>query len=98
MTSALLSVPIYLGTAVYCGFATAVLYPCLGMLVASVVICAFVAWDMEHRIVERFARRPLDFAARYGGEEFALVLYDVPEPTARRIAEELRAAVEEARI
>jgi diguanylate cyclase (GGDEF)-like protein len=50
------------------------------------------------RIVDRVARRPLDLAARYGGEEFALILYDVPESIARAIAEELRSAVEAARI
>lgn len=50
------------------------------------------------RIVDRFARRPLDIAARYGGEEFALILYDIPESVARRFAEELRAAVEQERI
>jgi diguanylate cyclase (GGDEF)-like protein len=50
------------------------------------------------RIVDSIARRPLDLAARYGGEEFALVLYDVPESGARRIAEELRTAVERAGI
>jgi diguanylate cyclase (GGDEF)-like protein len=48
--------------------------------------------------VDSFARRPLDIAARYGGEEFALVLYDAPESVVNGFAEELRVAVERARI
>jgi diguanylate cyclase (GGDEF)-like protein len=176
LTSALLSVPVFVGTAMYSGLAPALWYPCTAVLGALVIICALVAWDAEYihrqnfvesrllrelaaldgltgvknrrafdehltrvsqhalreqgsfalmlidcdhfkryndayghqagdealrrvaRIVDRFARRPFDFAARYGGEEFALVLYRVPEAIARRIAGELRAAVEEARI
>lgn len=50
------------------------------------------------RIIDRFARHPLDIAARYGGEEFALVLYDISPIAARRLAEELRLAVEDAAI
>ena len=38
--------------------------------------------------------RATDFCARFGGEEFVLVLWDVDGPTARRIAEQLRAFVE----
>ena len=38
--------------------------------------------------------RATDFCARFGGEEFVLVLWDVDRPTARRIAEQLRAFVE----
>jgi len=29
------------------------------------------------KVIQGFARRPLDLAARYGGEEFAVVLYDL---------------------
>jgi diguanylate cyclase (GGDEF)-like protein len=46
------------------------------------------------RIIDRAARRPLDFSARYGGEEFVLVLFgaDSAEPCA--VAESIRAAIE----
>lgn len=49
-------------------------------------------------IVQRHARRPLDMAARYGGEELAVVLYQVTPDHARAIAEQVRAAIEQARI
>jgi len=41
------------------------------------------------RLIQEFARRPLDFAARYGGEEFALVLYDLSPSSVQSIAERL---------
>jgi diguanylate cyclase (GGDEF)-like protein len=50
------------------------------------------------QIVQRHARRPLDMAARYGGEEMAIVLFQVTPDHARAIAEQLRAAIEAARI
>jgi len=50
------------------------------------------------QIVQRHARRPLDMAARYGGEEMAIVLFQVTPDHARAIAEQLRAAIEGARI
>ncbi len=50
------------------------------------------------QIVQRHARRPLDMAARYGGEELAIVLYQVTPDHARAIAEQVRAAIEQARI
>lgn len=50
------------------------------------------------RIIDRSARRPLDFSARYGGEEFVLVLFgaDANDPCA--VAESIRSAVEGERI
>lgn len=50
------------------------------------------------QIVQRHARRPLDMAARYGGEELAIVLYQVTPDHARAIAEQVRGAIESARI
>jgi diguanylate cyclase (GGDEF)-like protein len=50
------------------------------------------------QIVQRHARRPLDMAARYGGEEMAIVLFQVTPDHARAIAEQLRAAIDTARI
>lgn len=49
-------------------------------------------------VVQGFARRPLDVAARYGGEELAIVLYQVTAEHALAVAEQLRAAIEAARI
>jgi len=49
-------------------------------------------------VVDSFAKRPLDLAARYGGEELALVLFDVSREHAERIAELLRASVENLQI
>ncbi len=46
------------------------------------------------RIIQGFARRPLDLAARFGGEEFAVILFDLALPHVEDIAERLRASVE----
>lgn len=48
--------------------------------------------------VDGFAKRPLDLAARYGGEELAIILFDVPRDIAAKVAEQVRAAVENLRI
>ena len=50
------------------------------------------------QLVQTFARRPLDVAARYGGEELAIVLYQVTAEHAEAVAEQLRAAIEAARV
>ncbi len=50
------------------------------------------------RIVQGFARRPLDLAARFGGEEFAQIFFDLALPHVEEIAERLRASVEKLRI
>jgi diguanylate cyclase (GGDEF)-like protein len=50
------------------------------------------------RVIDGFAKRPLDLAARYGGEEFAVILYDLTEPDVRDIAERLRLAIQHERI
>ncbi|MFL9922537.1 diguanylate cyclase [Paraburkholderia fungorum] len=44
------------------------------------------------------ARRPTDVVARYGGEEFALILRDADQQGAQRVAERIRATVENLRI
>ncbi len=46
------------------------------------------------QLLKGFARRPLDLAARYGGEEFVLILYDLPLPQVRGIADRARQAVQ----
>jgi diguanylate cyclase (GGDEF)-like protein len=46
------------------------------------------------QVVQRCARRPLDFAARYGGEEFLVALYDLGAGHVREIAEELRQSIQ----
>ncbi len=46
------------------------------------------------RVIDGFAKRPLDLAARYGGEEFAVILYDLTESDVKDIAERLRLAVQ----
>ena len=46
------------------------------------------------RVIDRAARRPLDFCARYGGEEFVLVLYGPHATELCAVAEKIRAAVE----
>lgn len=45
-------------------------------------------------ILREQARRPADLIARYGGDEFVVLLADTPGREARRIAEEIRKAVE----
>jgi diguanylate cyclase (GGDEF)-like protein len=50
------------------------------------------------RVIDGFAKRPLDLAARYGGEEFAVILYDLTESDVGGIAERLRLAVQHERI
>lgn len=46
------------------------------------------------RVIDRAARRPLDFCARYGGEEFVLVLYGPRAGEYCAVAESIRAAVQ----
>ncbi|MGA2776658.1 MAG: diguanylate cyclase [Steroidobacteraceae bacterium] len=50
------------------------------------------------KIIQGFARRPLDLAARFGGEEFAVILYDLALPHVEDIAERLREGVQKMRI
>jgi diguanylate cyclase (GGDEF)-like protein len=50
------------------------------------------------RLIQEFARRPLDLAARYGGEEFAMILYDLAPNDVHAIAERLIKAVQAERI
>jgi diguanylate cyclase (GGDEF)-like protein len=47
-------------------------------------------------VIKNNIRRPGDLAARYGGEEFAVVLPETDSNGASRIAESIRAAVEQA--
>lgn len=46
------------------------------------------------RIIDRAARRPLDFSARYGGEEFVLVLFGADANQPHVVAESIRASIE----
>ena len=46
------------------------------------------------RIIDRAARRPLDFSARYGGEEFVLLLYGANAADPCTVAESIRSAVQ----
>jgi diguanylate cyclase (GGDEF)-like protein len=46
------------------------------------------------KVIQGFARRPLDVAARYGGEEFAVILYDLGLSHAQYLAERLRESVQ----
>jgi diguanylate cyclase (GGDEF)-like protein/hemerythrin-like metal-binding protein len=46
------------------------------------------------RALQSSAKRASDLAARYGGEEFSLVLPDTDAVQARRMAEELRSAIQ----
>jgi diguanylate cyclase (GGDEF)-like protein len=50
------------------------------------------------RIIQGFARRPLDLAARYGGEEFAVILYDLALQHVQEMAESLRKGVQNLQI
>jgi diguanylate cyclase (GGDEF)-like protein len=50
------------------------------------------------KVLQGFARRPLDLAARYGGEEFAVILYDLALPHIQDVAERLREAVQNLRM
>jgi diguanylate cyclase (GGDEF)-like protein len=45
------------------------------------------------RIVDRAAKRPLDFSARYGGEEFVVVLYGPSATDLCVVAEQIRKSV-----
>jgi diguanylate cyclase (GGDEF)-like protein len=47
------------------------------------------------KVVNTFARRPLDFAARLGGEEMAVLLFDVEADLAHEMAQNLRKTVQE---
>jgi diguanylate cyclase (GGDEF)-like protein len=46
------------------------------------------------KVIQGFARRPLDVAARYGGEEFAVILYDLGFSHTQYLAERLRESVQ----
>jgi diguanylate cyclase (GGDEF)-like protein len=46
------------------------------------------------KVIQGFARRPLDVAARYGGEEFAVILYDLGFSHVQYLAESLRESVQ----
>jgi diguanylate cyclase (GGDEF)-like protein len=49
-----------------------------------------------HRVgqaLKRSLQRPQDFASRYGGEEFAVIVPDIDEHNAVRVAERVREAV-----
>lgn len=48
--------------------------------------------------IHQHIRRPGDYAGRYGGEEFAILLPSTDANGAARVAEEIRAAVQELRI
>jgi diguanylate cyclase (GGDEF)-like protein len=50
------------------------------------------------RVIQGFARRPLDLVARYGGEEFAVILYDLGFAHIQDTAERLREAVQNLKI
>lgn len=47
------------------------------------------------RVISENIRRPSDLAARYGGEEFSVVLAETDSAGALRIAENIRAAIEQ---
>jgi diguanylate cyclase (GGDEF)-like protein len=46
------------------------------------------------KVIQGFARRPLDVAARYGGEEFAVIIYDMGFSHAQYLAERLRESIQ----
>lgn len=46
------------------------------------------------RTINSVIHRPSDLVARYGGEEFGVILPNTPEDGARRVAEQMRQAVE----
>ncbi len=46
------------------------------------------------KVIQGFARRPLDIAARYGGEEFSVILYDMNAEAVVKVAEQLRTTIE----
>lgn len=48
--------------------------------------------------IKKALKRPGDFVFRYGGEEFGVILPETPEEGARRVAENIRAAIEELQI
>lgn len=52
-----------------------------------------VALRSVARVLQQFARRPLDLAARYGGEEFAIILYDLAPDRVADMAERVVLAV-----
>ncbi|MBV8629937.1 MAG: diguanylate cyclase [Silvibacterium sp.] len=47
------------------------------------------------KVISEMVSRPSDLVARYGGEEFAVVLPATPEAGALKVAERIRAAVQE---
>lgn len=47
------------------------------------------------RVIDRAARRPLDFGARYGGEEFVLMLYGPSDADSLALPERIRREVQE---
>jgi diguanylate cyclase (GGDEF)-like protein len=46
------------------------------------------------KVIQDFARRPLDLAARYGGDELAVILYDLAYPHVQDVAQRLRKTVQ----
>ena len=50
---------------------------------------------MVAKVVQEFARRPMDLAARYGGEEFAVILYDLTFSHVHFLADRLRETVQD---
>jgi diguanylate cyclase (GGDEF)-like protein len=59
-----------------------------GHLAGDAVICRVASVLLRHL-------RPMDLLARYAGDEFCLLLPGTNEVAARRVAERLRAAVEQ---
>jgi diguanylate cyclase (GGDEF)-like protein len=50
------------------------------------------------RIIQGFARRPLDLAARYGGEEFAVILYEASREYVAEVLTRIQRSIAELNI